>query len=410
MPVALVIAFFALCSLGFAQAGDTLAAKSQEAKQLMAAGKYADAVVVYRQMVKAVPGNTGLLMNLGLAEYMAGDEREAITHLEAVLKVQPKLMPALMALASARLAIGRVEQAIIPLQRVVAIDPANKEARGMLADALMGAGRGEDAAAEYRKLGDATPNDPRVWYGLGKSYELVAATAFERLQKIDAQSPYVAALLADTRVQRRQYRSAYFFYEQALKQLPNLHGVHSSIAAVYKKTGHADWAAEEDAKERALPAADCKTHAAECLFVAGHDVQAITLPRTPKPAADALYFQAKAANELALQAFFRLTQLPPSVESHRLQAEIEGSQNRHLEAVKEWKEALELSPGNLEILSEIDKSSYLGADYKSALELAVKLLEKDARSAQINYIAGASELHLEDAEKAIPYLEAALRS
>jgi tetratricopeptide (TPR) repeat protein len=245
---------------------------------------------------------------------------------------------------------------------------------------------------------------------LGKSYELIAATAFERLQKTDAQSPYVAALLADTRVQRRQYRSAYFFYEQALKQLPNLHGVHSSLAAVYKKTGHPDWAAEEDAKERALPAADCKVHAAECLFVAGHDVPAISLPRTAKTPADALYFQAKAANELALQAFFRLTQLPPSVESHRMQAEIEGSQNRHLEAVKEWKAALELSPGSLEILSEIDKSEYLGADYKSALELALKLLEKDSRSAEINYIAGASELHLEDAEKAVPYLEAALRA
>ncbi len=410
MLVALLPALFVVSALVFAQSGDTLAIKSQNAKQLMAAGKYEEAVAVYRQLVKAVPGNPGLLLNLGLAEYMAGDEHAAIQHLEAVIKTEPKLIPALLALGSARLAIGQPDQAIAPLQRAIALEPGNNETRGMLASALMGAGRAEEAAVEYRKLSDSSPNDPRAWFGLGKSYESVAAAAFERLQKIDPQSPYVASLLADTRVQRRQYRSAYFFYEQALKQLPDLHGIHAALSLVYNKASHPDWAAEEDAKERALPAADCGKHKPECLFFAGRYVEAIMLPRAAKPPAEALYFQAKAANELALQAFSRLTQLPPSVESHRLQAEIEGSQNRHLEAVKEWKAALELSPGNPELLREMATSYFLAQDYRSALDLSIKLLETDPKSAQLNYIAGDSQLHLEEPEKAVPYLEAALHA
>jgi len=389
---------------------DTLARQSQQAKELMATGKYEEALPIYRGLVKALPGNTGVLLNLALAEYMTGDDHAAIPHLETVLKAQPRLLPALVTLGSARLAIGQPDRAVGPLERALAAEPANSEARGMLAAALLGSNRALEAAAQYRKLGDGSPEDPRAWYGLGKSYEAIAAGAFDALQKADATSPYVSALVADTRVQRRQYRSAFFFYQEALKQRPGLHGIHAALAAVYKKTGHADWAAAEEAKENALPPADCKAHPAECQFVAGHDVQAITLPAGSKPSAEALFWQAKAANELALQAFFRLGQLPPSVESHRLQAEILRDQNQHLESVKEWQAAAAMAPRDSQLPREIAASYFMGLDYRSALDQAVKLLAGDPQSAQMNFIAGDSLLRLEDAEKAVPYLQAALRA
>jgi tetratricopeptide (TPR) repeat protein len=209
-------------------------------------------------------------------------------------------------------------------------------------------------------------------------------------------------------VQKRQYPSAFFFYNEALKQLSNLHGIHAALADVYRKTGHPDWAAAEDAKEAALPAADCKTHAAECEFLAGHDVQLTTLPHGAAPSPEALFWQAKAANELALQAFFRLGQLPPSVELHQLRADIARGQGQHLEAAREWRAALELSPGNPRIEQELAVSLFLATDYRGALQQAEKLLRKDPRSAELNFVAGDSLLRLENPEKAIPYLRAAL--
>ena len=373
----------------------------------MSAGKFDAAIPLYEQLVQANPGVVGLVLNLGLAEHMAGREADSIPHFEAVLKTQPTSLPALQSLAGAHMALGHPAQAIAPLQKILAVEPKNTDARGMLAGALAEAKRLDEAAVEYRKLSDQLPDDPRVWFGLGTTYESIAGSAFEKLQKIDAESPYAALLVADTRIQRRQYRSAFFFYQEAAKKLPSLHGVHAAIAEVYKRTGHADWAGTEEAKERAIPDADCKAHPAECLFLGGKTQQ---LAATPNNAtAEALFWQAKAANELALQSFFRLGQLPPSIELHQLRAEMARAQGDHLTSLNEWKEALKLMPGDGRILQEIVSSLFLNKDYKTALEAATDLLKHSPQSPELNFIAGDSQLRLEDAEHAIPYLRAAVR-
>jgi predicted Zn-dependent protease len=347
------------------------ARQSEHAKQLMAAGKYEQAIPIYRELVKAMPGNTGLVMDLGVAEHLSGHEREAIPHLQMAVKAQS----------------------------------ANREIRNMLAAALMDRRRFEEAAAELRELTAVSPEDAHTWYGLGMSYQALAETAFEKLQKIDPTSPYVAALVADTRAKRRQYRSAFFFYNEALKKLPDLHGIHTSVADIYRKTGYPDWAAAEEAKETELPAPDCKVHPAECGFVAGHDIQLVAIPQT---SSESLYWQAKAANELALQAFLRLGQLPESVELHQLRAEIASGQGQHMEAVKEWRSALALQPDNSALKRELAISLFMAGDYRTALEQAKGLLREHGRSAELEFVSGDSLLRLEQPEEAVPHLRAAL--
>src|SRR5947209_7144326 len=68
---------------------DQLAEQSRRGKELMSQGRFDEAASIYREMVKALPGNGGLLLNLGLAEEMGGHFDKAIPHFEAVLKVQP---------------------------------------------------------------------------------------------------------------------------------------------------------------------------------------------------------------------------------------------------------------------------------------------------------------------------------
>ena len=403
--LALLIAWSLRAS--WAQSSD-LAEKSEQARQLIVAGKYEAAIPLYQQLVKALPQETGLLLNLALAQHMAGHEAESIPNFEAVLKVQPGAEPALISLGAAHLALGQPRQALAPLEKAVAADPQNPDARGLLAGACMDTGRFEEAAEHYRRLTAASPDDPHLWYGLGMSYQSIATTALERIQQADAKSPYLAALIAGTRLQRRQYRSAFFFYHETLKQLPDLHGIHDALAEIYRKTGHLDWAAEEEAKERSLPAAECKAHLSECQFLGGKDLDALKLPHGPKPPVEALYWQAKAANELALQAFFRLGQLPPSTELHQLRAEIARDQNQPLEAVKEWRAALELAPNDPRIQESLAASFFTATDYRAAADQAVSGLKTAPASAQLNFIAGASLLHLEEPEKSLPYLLAAL--
>ncbi|MDE3168462.1 MAG: tetratricopeptide repeat protein [Acidobacteriota bacterium] len=386
---------------------EALAAKSAQAKQMMQAGRFDQAAALYAELVKAVPGNPGLLLDLGLAQHLGGHEPEAAATLEQVLKLQPDALPALVTLASAKLAMDRPAEALAPLRKALTIKP-DVETRGMLANALLEAKRPEEAEAEYRKLTDAAPNDARVWYGLGMAYQAIAGKAFDQLQRGNPVSPYVSALVADTRVQRKQYRSAFFFYGEAAKQLPQLHGIHAALADLYRKTGHNDWASEEDARESALPPADCAAHPFECQFAGGHDLPIVTQPlRAPTP--EALYWRAKAANELALQALFRLGQLPPSVELHQLRAEIARGQGQYLEAVAEWKAALAQMPGNPRIRQELAASYFMAQDYRAALAEAQDLLRHAPAAPELNFIAGDSLLRLEDPEKAVPYLRAALR-
>ncbi|HEY3740120.1 MAG TPA: tetratricopeptide repeat protein [Bryobacteraceae bacterium] len=403
-------ALFACLVIGQPSQQDALTAKAREARDLMAAGRFDAAIPICQELVKAVPGNPGLVLNLALAQHMAGREHEAIPNFEIVLKAQPNSLPALLSLGAARLALNQPADAIAPLQKALAAEPDNTDARGMLATALAEAKRSFEAAAQYRLLTDKTPDDPRAWYGLGMSYQALSTDAFEQMEKADPASAWVAALVADSRVQRRQYRSAFFFYSEALKQLPKLHGVHAAMAEIYRKTGHPEWASEEDTKERSLAPADCAAHPLECRFVGGKDLDILSAKVTgPKPDVESLYWRTKAANELAMQAFFRLGQLPESLELHQLRAEIARDSGRPMEAVAEWRAALKLMPGNPRAQQELAISLFMASDYRAAFD-AVSDLLKTTPSPELNFIAGDSLLRLEEPERAEPYLRTALKS
>src|SRR5713101_2050295 len=128
-------------------AGADLAARSQRAKELMGAGHYADAVPVYRELVKAVPDNPGLLANLGMALHLSGQDKEAIPPLEAALALAPDSLPAALFLGASQLRLGRAAAAVAPLQKVVRLQPDNVDARSLLgrraAPAPPGPGRAE---------------------------------------------------------------------------------------------------------------------------------------------------------------------------------------------------------------------------------------------------------------------------
>ena len=366
-----VAALFIYTAAG--QTGD-LASESHQARELMGQGRFEEAIPIYEKLVQALPGNLGLVLNLGLAEEMAGHPAKAVPHFETVLKKQPENLPALTSLATARL---QLHQASL-------------------------------AAAQYRKLTEVDASDPQGWYGLGKSYEALATRYFDQLSKAAPESPYVAVLIAESRVQRRQYRSAFFFYRQAESKLPDLPGLHAGLARVYQKTGHADWAAAEERKEPLLSAKTCTQHTAECEFLKSNFLAAAKFAdanSTP----ESLFWATRAYSELALKAFDKLGYLPDSVEMHALKAQILHDHGQDIEASREWRAALKLNPGDPGLEQELAKSLFIGKDYHSAAALAEKLLAQQPDSPDLNFIVGDSLWQTQQPEKALPYLEAALR-
>ena len=397
---------FLLPSSSFGQSDD-LAMKSQRAKEFMADGKFREAVPLYRELNQAVPNNPGLLLNLGMALHMAGDERNSIPQLQAAVKLDSKLTPAWLFLGAARLELGQTLSGLEALKMVLSLQPDHPGALEMLAGALLSLDRAAEAADQYRKLADLDPESSPAWYGLGRSYESLSVRAFDELQKTAPESVYWLALVAEARLREQEFSSAFYLYRHALEKAPAMRGLHAAVAEIYRQTGHADWANVEEEKERQLSQPDCGTQILECQFGQGKFSVLLTSAKggnTP----ESYYWRSRASNELALQAFTRLGQLAPSAEQHELKAHIYTTKKRYMEAAEEWREALKLSPTDKQIQKQLAISLKFNQDYVEALPILQELLRGQPTSAELNYLVGDTLLDLQRVEEAIPLLKRAV--
>jgi predicted Zn-dependent protease len=386
---------------------DALAAKSQQAKQLMATGRFADAAVVYEELVRAMPGNPGLVLNLGMAQHMAGRDREAIAQFERVLKTQPKALPALMLMGTSYMRLGEPAKAIGPLRRGLAITPADAQARQMLVDALLMVGRLDEAASELEKAIAADKSSPRLWYGLGKTFEALAQRAFEQLQRAAPDSAYVLVLVGEVQLSRGRNSSAFHLFQEALKKDRTARGANAGLAHVYRRTGHADWAAVAEKRESAPGAPDCAVKPYACHFASGRWRQAAAAARTAK-SPEALFWLIRAYNKLAGEAFARLEELPPSAELHQVKAEVFRSQERHADSVRELEAALKLDPRDDRLQRELITSIYLSRDEKRAEPLIRERLRVEPNAPDLHYFLADILLEQQRHDEAIALLRQAL--
>ena len=386
-----------------------LAEKAQHAKELMAAGRAAEAVPIYSELVKSIPNNPGLILNLGLALDLSGKKREAISQYEAVLKVDANSFPALLLIGTAYMDLGEPPKALAPLQKAVNLQPGNFDAQAMLAEADLGLNRFAEAGRSFQELSARDPSHARVWYGLGSSYEGLAQQSFDQLAAVAPGSAYWLDLVAESRLETKQDYSAFYFYHQALAKMATLRGVHAALGAVYRDTGHPEWASAEEEKERRLPPPDCTAQKLECDFLAGKFidiVEATEKSNTP----EAYYWRTRACNQLALDAYLRLGRLPASVETHELKAKIESKRRQYAEAAKEWRAALGLSPDNRQFQKELAIALYRSGDLQGAATLFQELLQREPAATDLNFFLGDTILNSQKPQEAIVYLDKAVKN
>jgi predicted Zn-dependent protease len=384
------------------------AARSARGKELMAAGRYEEAVPVYRELARAAPQNPGLQLNLGMALHLSGQDQDALPPLEAAYEGLPDSYPAALFLGAARMALGRPADAVPPLRRALRLQPASREARSMLVDSYLAQNRPAEAEPHLVRLAREAPKDPAVWFALGKTYEALAGLSFQELSEKDPDSPFGLALLAEARLDEGRTTTAFRLYREAIARSPGQRGLHAAVAEIYRRTGHPEWAAAEEAKEQALPKANCARHVLECAYAEGRHYDVLTLSaRAGTPAA--LYWRARASNQLAVAAFERLTALPPSVQSHEWAATVHRTSGRHAEAVEEWRQALALAPGDPALKVELAASLRAKQDLAEAQSLLEDALRRAPDFAEASYLLGDVLLARQQAEPAVAHLEKAVR-
>jgi tetratricopeptide (TPR) repeat protein len=402
-----VWAILLLASALFAQSPD-LAEKSHRAKDLMAAERFEEAIPIYRELVRALPNNPGLVMNLGLALNYSGHKREAVGEFERVLELDPTNGTALLFLGTTYLDLGETAKALNPLEKLVKAQPENPDAQEGLAEACLALKKFERAAEGFQRLSQLDPGNPKIWYGLGLTYDGLAQQSFDGLANLAPGSAYWLDLVAESRLDVQQLFGAFYLYRQAQEKMPSLRGVHAALADIYRKTGHADWGAIEDEKERQLPPPDCAHDTLECNFQAGKYHELIARARR-QTTPESYYWRTHAYNRLALDAYTRLAQLPSSAPVQVLLAKLDSKRRQYVEAVKHWEEALKFSPADPYIKEQLAISLFQTADLEHARELFHELLKSDPESPELNYYLGDILLKSQKPAEGLPFLAKAIR-
>jgi tetratricopeptide (TPR) repeat protein len=405
------MALAAVCFLAPAsplRAQDDLARTSEEAKQAMDAGRFAEAAALYRELVRSLPDNAGLRLDLGLALHSDGKYQDALVQFQQAIRRQPDLEPARLMLGLTYLELNRPRDAVEPLSLVLQADPGNGRARLKLSEAYLASGENEKARDGFMTVTESDPSSAKAWQGLGLSYSALSRVTFSKLEKLDPSSDYRDALLARSLVARGQDRTAFFWYRQALLKNDRLRGAHAALAGIYRRSGHQDWAATEESRELELGRPECGRESLECDFVAGRFPQLFALAAR-EPGAESLYWQAQGYEELSAQAFSRLAAMPSSPEVHELMAQADVTQGDYRAAADEWNEALRLAPGETSLKQGLAYALWLEGSYREAEPLLAELVELDPESAEIHFELGDSLLGMGSADKAIPPLEEAVR-
>jgi tetratricopeptide (TPR) repeat protein len=407
----LLLAALVLASAGTsAVPPEDLAAKARRGKEAMAAGRFDEAAALYAQIARALPDEPGMWLNLGMALSLAGRPREALPHLEAAVSLRPDLVPASLFLGITHMDLGQPARAIEPLQKVVAAQPDNQDARRRLADSFWALERFESAARQYATLAEQAPSDARAWYGLGRSYEGMARTAQERLQRSAPDSELVLLLVGETMAAEGRYANAFRLYREALEKRPGLPEAHEAVARIYEQTAHPDWAAVERERSRGIPPPDCRSPTLECDFRAGRYTSVVASAQS-LPTSAGLYWLARAAQELAREAFARLDQLPPSPEATLRRVEFLRSRKRTLarEAIEELKKAAEAWPEDRRIRRELATVLFLAGDADGARPILEDLLKEEPGSTELALALAETWLKLQEPAKAVPLLEGVVR-
>jgi superkiller protein 3 len=193
---------------------------SEQGAEAMRARRFAEAERIYREMLKANPGEARLHLNLGLALHSGGKYADAIGAFEHFLKANPQPGPAHLLLGVARLKVRQHCQAIGPLEAARKWQ-SSPQVLIELGDAYFGCKRFADAAATFEALGPT----PKGLQGAGLSYARLgrqkdAEAAFAKLQDMPP-TPELHELVAEVRILEGRNDDAIEELDAALRLAPN---------------------------------------------------------------------------------------------------------------------------------------------------------------------------------------------
>jgi len=304
---------------------------------------------------------------------------------------------------SAAIVVAAIAQGpdIAALESAVAAKPTDVKSRELLADAYVSSGRPMEAVAQLRAATTTAPRNPGVWYALGQAYNAVKQDALTTFGPSD--TSWRGLLSADALLQNGHTVDAFALYRAVQDELPSMVSIHDSIARIYERSGHPQWATTERAKGR-LDAAACASRKALCEFRLGRFRSSLDAAMAGSDP-ESRYWRARASNQLALAAFKQLDALPDSPERRTVRATVAQSEERYTDAVSELEAATRLAPKQPDLLYQLASAYYSAQDFDTAIATLSPLLKSYPNDSRLLNLQGQSLLQLQRPDEAVPVFE-----
>lgn len=249
----------AACISVWAQpAGEDL---EDQAARLSAAGKYKEAVNLYKVLAARQPRSAPVFINLGVAYAKLGQFSLAAKAYRNALAIDPASMPALINLGLAEFKAGKFGDAVKPLETALRQEPDNRQAQTLLAMSHFSLRQFASASRLFEILFKADPGNTMLQYLLGESYfrshqqERLEAY-IEELAKLSPESAALHMLAGEAYDRLNRTEEAIQAFESAKRAAPSLPRIHFYLGYLHWERKEYEKAAVEFEAERASPAGE----------------------------------------------------------------------------------------------------------------------------------------------------------
>ena len=199
-------------------------------------GHFDAAVAEFRKATETDPTLMQAFLNLGEEYMQIHDYGAAIPPLKRALELSPDLEETHLQLGYALLSQGLASEAIPHLARAHAVEA--------LAIAQIETGQYEQAISNLSAALAKHPNEPDLLYYLGRAGGLLSKRAIDTLSEAYPDSARTHQAMAENYFVLRQMPQAESEFQAAVRQRPDIPGLHLELGLVY--AGAAQWAKAEE--------------------------------------------------------------------------------------------------------------------------------------------------------------------
>lgn len=204
------------------------------------AGRTAQAVIAYKQMLQLLPRSYPACMNLGLLYQQTGKPADAEQMYRQAAAAEPKnALPhvQLAGLLSSQKRLGEAKNAAL---KAVTLDPKNAQAHFALGGIYGAFQQLPDAEKEFREAARLAPDNAQAFFNLGvtlatQKKQADALRAFEQAVKLDPKLGQAWLYLGVTQMELGSPKSALAAYQRAAAVLPDNHTALFNSGVAYER-------------------------------------------------------------------------------------------------------------------------------------------------------------------------------